>query len=127
MNSNVRFLNNNRPLEVEEDYISKFIRQLPSFLKDQIEKYETIFDHNPTEDEIKRSLIGLLVDTPDDVFKELDHEQMNTFNQDFFYNEIYQLYLRRNDKKNTKKYFDKLPKETNTGTRYVQERKFRNV
>jgi len=114
--------NISKPSKEKGSFANKFKKQLPNFLKEQIAKYETIFDHNPTEDEIKRSFIGQLADTSDDVFKELDQEQMDTFNQDFFYSEIYLLYLRRDDKENAEKYLDKLPKETDTDTHYVQER-----
>ena len=89
-------------------YVEKFKDKLPNFLKEQITKYETIFDHNPTEDEIKSSLIGLLDDYNDDFFQELNQEYKNKFNQDYFYHEIYELYLERKDKENTDKYFKKL-------------------
>ena len=92
--------------------VETFKDKLPNFLKEQIAKYETIFDHNPNEDEIKQDLIGLLSKQNDTFFENLSQEYLDKFNQDFFYGEIHQLYIKRGDKENTNKYFKKLPKGT---------------
>ena len=111
MNKEMTKGKNKEKLKEKSIDIEKYKANLPKFLKEQIAKYETIFDHNPTKDEIKSSLIGLLADNDDDFFKNLDQEHLDIFSQDYFYHEIYELYLERDDKKNTDKYLKKLPKE----------------
>ena len=111
MNKEMTKGKNKEKLKEKSIDIEKYKANLPKFLKEQIAKYETIFDHNPTKDEIKSSLIGLLADYNDDFFESLNQEYKNKFNQNYFYYEIYQLYIRRDDKENEEKYLKKLPKE----------------
>ena len=108
MNKEMTKGKNKEKLKEKSIDIEKYKANLPKFLKEQIAKYETIFDHNPIEDEIKSSTFGLFADFDDEVLNQLNKDN---FNQERHFYEIYELYLERDDKKNTDKYLKKLPKE----------------
>jgi len=113
-----KFLNNrsnNRHLEPEQDSISKFKQQLPNFLKKQIIKHETIFDHNPSNDYL--DLFGCS--------KEEYLESVN-YDQGICYLHISILYQDRGDEENAEKYLKKYSQKINIDThnaepRHVQE------
>jgi hypothetical protein len=67
--------------------------------KEQIVKCETIFDHNPTEVELKR-LIG-----------RISKEKYLTLNNDTHYHNIYRLYIMRGDKETAEKYYLMISEE----------------
>ena len=70
--------------------------------KGQLTKLETIFNHNPTEKEL-RQLTGRVID------KEY---YIKRFDEDYFFYDIYQLYLIRGNKKTAEKYYLMISEET---------------
>jgi hypothetical protein len=70
-------------------------------IEESLLKLETIFDHNPTEKEIKQ-LTGRVID------KEYYEKR---FNKDIHYFDIYCLYLMRGDKETAQKYYLMISEE----------------
>ena len=63
---------------------------------------ESIFDHNPTEDEIEAIY-------PPDVVPGITMDEILTMDQAWLLEDIYRLYVMRGDKLQSEKYFNKLP------------------
>jgi len=70
--------------------------------KKRLSKPETIFNHNPTEKELKQ-LTGRVID------KEY---YIKRFDEDIFYYQIYCLYLMRDDEKTAEKYYLMISEKT---------------
>jgi len=66
----------------------------PKSKKEQTIKYETIFDHNPTDEELPHFTAGVI-----------SKEKYLTFNSDVKYHDLYRLYLMRGDKETAEKYY----------------------
>jgi len=63
--------------------------------KERLTKYETIFDHNPTDEELPHFTAGVLS----------KEEYLKRFDNDIFYQDICRLYIMRNDKETADKYY----------------------
>jgi len=77
-----------------------------------INKLETIFDHNLTEEELKTAAWG---------FSKEEYRNEFGEDQEIHYLKIYYLYLSRNDQKTAMKYFNKLSKKWQKGIRELDE------
>jgi hypothetical protein len=71
----------------------------PKSKKEQIVKCETIFDHNPTEEEIRR------------LIARIPKEKYLTIDPDTKYYDLYCLYLMRDDKETAEKYYLMISEE----------------
>jgi len=68
--------------------------------KEQIVKCETIFDHNPTDEELPHFTAGVL-----------SKEKYLTLSNDTHYYNIYRLYIMRGDKETAEKYYLMISEE----------------
>jgi len=76
-----------------------------------INKLETIFDHNLTEKELKTAAWGF---SKEEYLSEIKSQENH-------YTLIYDLYIMRGDKKTAEKYFNKLSEKRQKGIRELEE------